>query len=135
MMLTNRRIRLLFLCLAGMDVAVLLPWLRVMFGLLARNGNPVGEAITDLLDTSPLWVFLGVWSLLIFYMVCADLLDRAGLESGARAAILFGMVAVSSLLSIRLLLYPSVDLGDFGWLREVLISLVNIGAGAGARYC
>jgi hypothetical protein len=129
MILTNRRIRLLFLCLAGMDVAVLLVWLRVLFGLWARNGNPAGETITQLLDGAPLWVFLGTWGLLLFYMVCADLLDRAGMGTGGRALTLFGLVAISSLISVRGLLYPDAAFGDFGWLREVVVSLVNIGAG------
>ena len=39
MILTNRRLRLLYLALAGMDMAVLLPWLTNVSIFWARNGD------------------------------------------------------------------------------------------------
>ena len=39
MILTNRRLRLLYIALAGMDMAVLLPWLVSVSLFWARNGD------------------------------------------------------------------------------------------------
>lgn len=129
MILTNRRVRLLFLCLAGMDVAVLLPWLRILFGLWARESGPASAPILQVLDGAPLAVFLAAWSLLIVYMICADLLDQAGVGDVGRGLILFALVAISGLITVRVLLYPASPWYDLGWLAQVGIALANLGAG------
>ena len=54
MILTNRRLRLLYIALAGMDMAVLLPWLVSVSLFWARNGDLRAERLATLLMQSPL---------------------------------------------------------------------------------
>ncbi|MCC6458083.1 MAG: DUF4129 domain-containing protein [Caldilineaceae bacterium] len=129
MILTNRRLRLLYLALAGMDIAVLLPWLATLTIVWARNGNLSAVRLQTLLTANPLLLFILFWGVMLGYMLIADLLNRAKIEGAARALLILGLLIMTSLLAVRLLLYPELAPGDFIWLREVGIAVANLIAG------
>ena len=126
MILTNRRLRLLYLALAGMDMAILLPWLTNISIFWARNGDPSARQLQAHLTQNPILLFLLFWGVMIAYMLLADLLNRWELSNGLRAVAILGVLAITSLLAVRLLLYPATAPTDFYWLRETIFAVVNL---------
>jgi hypothetical protein len=126
MILTNRRLRLLYIALAGMDIAVLLPWLTTVSLFWARNGDLRAVRLEEMLTHSPLLLFIIFWGVMQCYMLIADLLNRASVEGGLRVIVILGLLAITSLVAVRVLLYPEATLGDFRWLRETILALVDL---------
>lgn len=129
MILSNRRLRLLYIALAGMDMAVLLPWLTNISIFWARSGDLRAVVLGRMLTQSPLLIFLLFWGVMLFYMLLADLLNRAKIQGPARALIILGMLALTSLIAVRFLLYADAALNDFRWLRETILALADLFAG------
>jgi hypothetical protein len=129
MILTNRRLRLLYLALAAMDMAALLPWLTNISLFWARNGDTHAIALATLLTQNPLLLFIVFWATMIIYMVITDLLNRWSISGGLYAIAIVGMLAFTSLVAVRILLYPTAAFNDFFWLRETIFSVVNLVAG------
>ena len=129
MILTNRRLRLLYIALAGMDMAVLLPWLVSVSLFWARNGDLRAERLATLLMQSPLLLFAAFWGVMLLYMLLADLLNHANIQAPLRAVAILGVLALTSLLAVRLLLYTDAAPNDFRWLRETILAVVNLVTG------
>lgn len=133
MILTNRRIRLLYLALAAQDVAVLLPWLATFLTFWQQRGDLTAAPAVNLLIHAPIVAFLGVWALCIGYMLCADLLDRTKLAGAgalwARNLLLLALLTGTSLLLVRAAAYPDRPWSDLSWLRETIIALINLRGG------
>jgi hypothetical protein len=129
MILSNRRLRLLYMALAGMDMAVLLPWLTNLSIFWARSGDLRAVVLGRLLTQSPLLVFILFWGVMIVYMLLADLLNHAKIQGPARMVAILGMLALTSLVAVRLLLYADASTSDFRWLRETILALVDLLAG------
>lgn len=129
MLLTNRRYRLLFMSLAGMEVAWFLPFALTMLargqvGMMARSELATMQ-LGRLTGVTPLIAVLLTWAILLLYMLVADLLNRRLIDSPQRELILLGAVVVTTLVSIRVLLYPTIPLTDGRWLRGALGSVFN----------
>jgi hypothetical protein len=129
MILGNRRLRLLYLSLAGMDMAALLPWLTVLSIFWARSGNAQAQILESWLTQNPLLLFIVFWATMQFYMVIGDLLNQWEIPGGLHAVAIVGVLALTSLLGVRLFLYPTMALDDFRWLRETIFSLLSLVSG------
>jgi hypothetical protein len=129
MMLGNRRLRLLYLALAGMDMAALLPWLTVLAILWARNGDARALMLQAMLTQNPLYLFVLFWATMQLYMLMADLLNRWEITGGLYAVAVLSLLTLTSLIGVRLLLYPTLAVADFRWLYETIWSLINIVTG------
>ena len=113
MLTANRRHRLLFIALAGMDVAWSLPF---ALAVLARWQTPLpGMAATP----HPLALFVFFWLVILGYMLCGDWLNRRRFSSPARELVIFGLVATTSLLGERLLIYGGLPARDMSWLADL----------------
>ena len=126
MILGNRRLRLLYLAMAGMDMAVLLPWLTTLAILWARSGDARARQLEAMLTQNPLYLFVILWATMQLYMLIADLLNEREISGGMYAVTIIGILAITSLLAVRFLLYPDSSAGDFRWLRETILAIVNL---------
>jgi len=125
MLLANRRHRLLFLAIAGMDVAWVLPFVLTWIAYTSRHlGTSLAFPYTPLL-LDPLILFLVCWATMILYLFIADLLNRLELDTPARELAILGLLLSTSLIAIRLLLYPTAPLSDLYWLAETTSALLN----------
>lgn len=129
MILTNRRLRLLYLALAGLDMAVLLPWLTTLSIFWARNGDPRAVRLEAMLTQNPLLLFLLFWAVMQGYMLTADLLNRSKINEALRIVFILGFMTLTSLLAVRFLLYPEVAPSDFRWLYETILAIINLATG------
>lgn len=122
MIFTNRRVRLIFIALAGMEAAVLVPFLLLLFRVewLWREG-------TAPLGMSPVALLLFVWLGLLGMIAAIDLLGRSRLSDQHYRLAIVGLVLATGLLGVRLLLYRGGDAA--GWLAETLDGLVNFHRG------
>ena len=99
MFLSNRRITLLYFCLAAMEAAWITP-----FWLLLYAPAP------------PVWVGYGsLLAGLLAWTLTLELLSRMGIQSPAYDLIALALMVVTSLLAVRLLLYRTVPPTDIGW--------------------
>jgi hypothetical protein len=112
-----------------MDMAALLPWLANLSVLWARNGNSRALLLESTLAQNPLLLFAGLWATMVLYMLMADLLNRWEVSGGLYAALIIGVLTLTSLLGVRFLLYPDMALGDFRWLRETIFAVIDLVAG------
>ncbi|MCL4836154.1 MAG: DUF4129 domain-containing protein [Caldilineaceae bacterium] len=124
MIFTSRRIRLLFVALAGMEAVVLAPFLLLLFRVewLWRGG----EALSAL---PPLPLVLFVWLGLLGMIVSMDLLGRSRLSDRDYRLTIVVLVLLSGLLGIRFLFYRGAGLFNFGWLAETAEGVVNFHRG------
>src|SRR5687768_8069420 len=103
MILTNRRLRLLYLSLAAMDMAVLLPWLTILVTYWARNGNAHALRLEAMLTQSPILLFVIFWATMIFYMLLTDLLGEWDLSGALHPVAVLCALTITSLLAVRFL--------------------------------
>lgn len=120
MLLTNRRHRMLFMALAGMEVAWFLPLALTFFAWLQPDRAPLPARFTGLGADSPLLLFALCWGLLLLYLLCADLLNRWQIDSPLYEVAMIGIVLATALVLIRLLIFPTLALWDLRWLAVVL---------------
>ena len=93
----NRRHKLLFIALAGMDVAWSLPWVDF---LVARwFGIPTLDSDIGAVLQSPLLIFLYFWAALLGYMLAADWLNRRQVSSPMRELWIIALVVLTTLLA------------------------------------
>lgn len=124
MIFTNRRIRLIFIALAGMEAAVLAAFLLLLFRVewLWRGGEA-------LLGIPPISLVLFVWLGLLGMITAIDLLGRSRLSDQHYRLAIVGLVLISGLLGVRWALYRSTGLLSFHWLAEIADGLVNFHLG------
>jgi hypothetical protein len=113
MFLANRRMTLLYLCLAGMEAAWITP-----FWLLIFTPAP-----------SPWIAYAGVLAGLLIWTLALELMSRTGVQSPAYDLIALALMALTSLLIVWAALYRAAPLGDVGWLRRMLGDIFNFSAG------
>lgn len=113
MLLSNRRIALIYLCLAGIEAAWLLPlW------LLAYRAAP------------GIWISYAILlASLLIWMLVLELLSRAGVKSPLYDLAALAMMALTSLLVVRVVLYPSWPGLGLGWLAGAVADVANYRAG------
>ncbi|MBI3957958.1 MAG: DUF4129 domain-containing protein [Chloroflexi bacterium] len=124
MIFTNRRIRLLFIALAGMEAAVLAPFLLLLFRVewLWREGDA-------LLAVPPQSLVLFVWLGLLGMIAAIDLLGRSRLSDQHYRLVIVALVLVTGLLGVRLLVYRDAGVGSLRWLAETADGVVNFHRG------
>lgn len=131
MLTANRRHRMLFVGLAGMDVAASLPYI---LALLARPLPGAPDVLPDGLPARLagagwagwLLAFLFFWAVLLGYLLAADLLNRWGVESPRRDLLLAALVLATALLGAWLLLPGGLPARP---PRDLLAALVAFGPG------
>lgn len=126
MLLTNRRHCMLFIALAGMEVAWFLPFALTLFAWLQPGRALLPTFLAGLGDASPLVLFALCWGLLLLYLLCADLLNRRQVDSPLHEVAMIGIVLGTALLLIRLLLFPTLAPWDLRWLVAVLRTLFAV---------
>lgn len=105
MLLTNRRVALIYLCLAGMEATWLLPlW------LLAYRGAPGAWASFALL--------LGG---LLAWLLALELLSRTGIKSPLYDLVALAAMFVMGLLLVRVVLYPDWPGLGLGWIARAAV--------------
>ncbi len=104
MLLTNRRLTLLFLCLAGLEAA----WATPFWLLIYPNGPRPWAAFGLLLAGLLLW------------MLALELLSRTKIGSPLYELLVLGLAVVTSLLTVRIVLYRGLGLLDFRWLAAMM---------------
>lgn len=139
MLLTNRRHRLLFIALAGMEVAWLLPFVMLLLARwqAAMLGDPVrsdgARGLDLILGLSPLAAFLLFTAIMLLYMLMTDLLNTRLVDSPQRELVLLGVVLATMLWSVRLLLYPNVGLSNLSWVAQIWRSIFDFTEGRRAE--
>lgn len=124
MLLNNRRHRLIFICLAGMEMAWLTPLLLLF--LYARR---LWRADAALPVPHPLALFAVLWASLLLLMLALDLLQRRDLESPQFELSVLGLLLLTTLLAIRFGLYSGAALTDAAWLRNTADAIFNFQRG------
>lgn len=80
MLFSNRRLRLLYICLAGMEVAWFLPFALFLIYRWQDGMIHVDVSVTQRLNAlnalSPGMVALLFWGLLLIYIFAADLINQ-----------------------------------------------------------
>jgi hypothetical protein len=113
MFLTNRRMTLLYLCLAGMEAAWITPlWLLIF--------TPA---------PSPWTAYAGVLAGLLVWTLVLELLSRTGIHSPAYDLTVLALMALTSLLIVWAVLYRAAPVSGVGWLRRMLGDIFNFSAG------
>ena len=113
MFLANRRLTLLFLCLAGMEAAWITPFWLLIFAL-----------------APPPWIsYAGVLAGLLIWTLVLELLSRTGVHSPAYDLIVLALMALTSLLIVWAVLYRAAPVSGVGWLRRMLGDTLNFSAG------
>lgn len=139
MLLTNRRHRLLYMAIAGMEIGWIAPWAlllidfwrqRLALSLLAETDSAATvDALANLLTMPPAAFYLLLLGLMLLYMLAADLLNQRQIGFPLRELIMLVLVVGTSLLAVRLLIYPGMGALHWGWLGNVFRALFDFTAG------
>ncbi len=114
MLLANRRIALIYGCLAGMEAAWATPfWLLIFQPAMSPGG-----------------AFAALLAALLAWMLVLELLSRADVRSPRYELLTLGLMAATSLLAVRLLLYRGWPLLDLGWLGRMVADIARFQGGA-----
>ena len=123
-MLLNRRLRILFICTAGMDVVVFTPFFLLMLGapFLWRGGTVPAqpEILTPLL-----WL----WPAILAAIFVLEVLNRSRLGDRGYFLSTFGLMTITTLLAVRFTLHRGVGLGDWAWAGNIVDTLFNFHRG------
>src|SRR5512133_1271780 len=115
MLLANRRLALIYFCLAAMEVAWLTPYL-----LLFYWGVP---------GLSAWGLYAALLAALLAWMFALDFLSRRQVTSPRFELAVLGLIVLSSVLLVRTLLYPGLLLGDMHWFGRSLAALSDFNVG------
>lgn len=139
MLLTNRRHRTLYIALAGMEIGWMLPFILIFFDfwvsrqkpeILAQLGATESARLLAGALTAPPLVLFGVFLFtVLLYMLAADLLNRYTVMSPWRELVMVALVLVTSLLTVRIVLYPAANLTDLSWAGNFFGSMFNFTRG------
>jgi len=132
MLLTNRRHRILFAALAGLEVAWFLPFALTLFAWMMPERAPLPALVAGLGSYSPLALFGLVWGLMLLYLLCIDLLNRWQIHSPLHEFAMLGIVLGTALLLVRFLVFPALAPWDLRWLLAVVSALFEFAPGSTA---
>lgn len=124
MILTNRRHRLIFICLAGMEMAWFTPLLLLLLHAQRRWRGDLALPVP-----TPLALFGVLWISLILLMLALDVLQKRDLESPRFELSVLALLLLTSLLAIRFGLYTRALLTDGAWLRNTADAIFNFQRG------
>ena len=80
-------------------------------------------------SAQPLLTFAAAWVVMLALMLVVDLFSRSEMQSPIYEILLLTLIAVTTLIGVRLLLYPTLPLGDFSWLGNTLRAIFNFTEG------
>jgi hypothetical protein len=124
MILTNRRLRTLYIALTGMEASVLSLYL-----MLFLHWEPVWQQPPAANWQGQLSLLGLLWISLLGMILSMDLLANSPLkEQGYRLSVI-GLVLGSWLLGVRLLAFPDLPPFSLAWLPETGAALVNFHQG------
>jgi len=139
MLLTNRRHRILYIALAGMEIGWLLPFILIFINFWVQRQDlanleklGAGEGarqLAGMLTAPPLMLFGAFLLTMLLYMLAADLLNKFYVESPWRELIMILLVLLTSMLTVRMVLYPTVGLLNLGWAGGFFGSMFNFTSG------
>ncbi|MCB0132994.1 MAG: hypothetical protein KDD78_19165 [Caldilineaceae bacterium] len=139
MLLTNRRHRVLFVALAGMEMAWFAPFAALLLAYWSRRVDrawlttleaaPTADALSALQAAPALGLFWVLFGGMLFYMLAADLLNQRQIGSPTRDLIMLAIVLTTSLLAIRGLLYGTAAPTDLRFLPNTMNGVFNFTAG------
>ena len=115
MLLANRRLALIYFCLAAMEVAWFTPYLLLFFW------GPTG--------LSTWGTYAALLAALLAWMAALDFLSRRQVDSPRFELVVLGLILLSSALLVRGLLYSALPLGDLSWLGRTLAALSDFNTG------
>lgn len=124
MILTNRRHRLIFICLAGMEMAWLTPLLLLLLYAQRRWRGDLALPVP-----TPLALFGVLWISLLLLMLALDVLQKRDLESPRFEFSVLALLLLTSLLAIRFGLYTRALLTDGAWLVNTANAIFNFQRG------
>lgn len=113
MLLSSRRIALIYLSLAGMEAT----WATPFWLLLYRP------------ELSPWAAFAALLAALLAWMLVLELLSRADVRSPLYELLTLGLMAITSLLAVRAILYRDWPLTDLGWLGRMVADIADFQGG------
>ena len=113
MFLANRRMTLLYLCLAGMEAAWITPFWLLIFAFAPLRWAAYAGVLAGLL----------IWSLTL------ELMSRTGVQSPAYDLTVLALMALTSLLIVWAVLYRAMPPYEIGWLRALVGDVFNFKAG------
>jgi hypothetical protein len=116
MLVTHRRRGLLTFCMAGMQIAWFTPFVLLF--------------VPATLSRLPLPAFCGLFVVLLFWLLLLDGLNRLRIPSPYYELSVTGLLAISVLLSARLVLYPGRPALDLSWAGNLTGTLFNLSPGA-----
>jgi hypothetical protein len=116
MLLGDRRQALLHICLVGMEIAWITPFVTI---LLHQHG----------LGWSPVLIFCRFLAAVLLWILALELLNRWNLAPHWYRLSVALLLIVSTLVVVRLWLHWGAALGDFSWLRSTFDALFNIHQG------
>lgn len=121
MLISNRRIRLIFTVLTGMEAAVITPWLLLLFSANFLD-------VESLPTLKPMTLFLALWSGLLGMIVVMDILSHSSLSDTSYRLVVVGLIALTALLSAWLLVERG-SLFGLHWLGRTVDGLINFHRG------
>jgi hypothetical protein len=113
MLLADRRMRLIYLCLAGMEAAWITPFWLLIYRPARAPWLAYGTILAGLL----------AWTLAL------ELLSRTKVESPRFELVALGLMTLTSLLAVRLALYGGRPVYDVRWFGEALAATLNFQGG------
>jgi hypothetical protein len=124
MLIADRRLRTIFIALAGMEAAVTTAYLLLLF-----HYEWLWRQAATLLAVAPLTLLLSLWVGFLGMIIAVDLLGHSKLsDTGYRLAVL-GLVLATALVGTRLFIYPHVALFDLHWAGEMARMTLNFHGG------
>jgi len=97
--------------------------------LQALGAEEATRNLTGLLGATPLALFAAFLGAMLLYMLASDLLNRLYVEFPWREAIMVALILGTSLVMVRVALYPGSGLGDWRWLGGSFGALFNFTRG------
>ena len=130
---------MLYIALAGMEMGWMLPYILLFIHFWAEGvsetrfqalgAEVAARNLTGLLNVTPLGLYAAFLGTMLLYMLAADLLNRFYVETPWRELVMILMILGTSLLMVRVTLYPTSSLNDWRWLGASFGSLFNFTKG------
>lgn len=116
MLLSGHRQGLIYLCLAGMEIAWITPFVALLFH---QQG----------LGWLPMIAFGRLLTVLLIWVLALELMNWREVESPRYELAVVGLVVLSTLVLVRIWLYWGTPIWDFGWLRDTFHALFDFHQG------
>lgn len=134
MLLTNRRHRVLFICLAAMEVAWFLPYAITIFIRMQADDVRLPALLLRSGQWSPVAFFLLCWGILLIYLLSTDLVNRQQIDFPRRELITILLIIVTFFVTARLFLFSTAPFWDWRWIGAIIFAIFDQGPGSAAVF-